>query len=156
MNILALFVLSRLYHFHFGLFFDQRVWCSACDRDFKKVSMMLIFLGENSFSETCILNTTQDYLNSLIQNTQDELMPSHNKDEKVFGEPLNMDQQEELNESDIEIIETFCSEPTSVQTMDVKPKVLIVKQEKIKTEVKSEFRPVGFSKPKNQGAAKYN
>ena len=155
MDILALFVLSRLYRFHFRLFFDQGVWCSACDRDFKKVSMMLILCGENSFSETCILNTTQDYLNSLIRNTEDKLMLSHNKDEKVFGDPI-MDQQEELNESDTEIIETLCLGPTSLQTMDVKPKVLVVKQEKIKMEIKSEFRPVGFSKPKNQGAAKYN
>ena len=85
-------------------------------------------------------------------------MPSHNKDAKVFGEPLT-DQRDELNESDIEVIETLCSEATAVQTTettDVKPKVQIVKQEKIKMEVKSEFQPVRFSKPKNQGAAKYN
>ena len=82
-------------------------------------------------------------------------MPSHNKDAKVFGEPLT-DQRDELNESDIEVIETLCSEATVVQTTDVKPKVQIVKQEKIKMEVKSEFQPVRFSKPKNQGAAKYN
>ena len=155
MDILALFVLSRLYGFHFRLFFEQGVWCSAHDRDFKKVSMMLIFRGENRFSETCILNTTQDYLNSLIRNTQDDLMPSHNKDQKVFGEPL-MDQQEELNELDIEIIDDLCSEPTSVKRKVPVKQENIKTEVNIKTEIKSEFRPVGFSKPKNQGAAKYN
>ena len=82
-DILASFVLSRMYRFHFGLFFAQGVWCTSHNRDFKQVSMMLIFRGENMYSETCILNTTQDYLDSLIGNTQDNLMPSHNKEASV-------------------------------------------------------------------------
>ena len=111
------------------------------------------------YSETCILNTTQDYLDSLICNTQDNLMPSHNKEAKVFGELLPTDQQDALNDSDIEIIETLCSKATSkvVQLTDNKLELkAVVKLENIKMEIKSGFRPVGFSKPRNQGSAKYN
>ena len=40
-DILALFVLSRLYRFHFRLFFDQAVWCSARNRDFVVTTVFL-------------------------------------------------------------------------------------------------------------------
>ena len=70
MDLLGLFVLSRLYEFHFGLFYDQGVWCTARNKDYKQTSMMLIFHGETSFGETCVLGNTQEYLDSLIWNTQ--------------------------------------------------------------------------------------
>ena len=75
----------------------------------------------------------------------------------MFGDQI-ADKCLELNDSDVEILENLSSELT-VNTMEQKvPKALepVVKLEQIKQEVKSEFRPVGFSKPKHQGAAKYN
>ena len=51
-DLLGLFVLSGLYEFHFRLFYDQGVWCTARNKDFKQTSMMLIFRGETSFGET--------------------------------------------------------------------------------------------------------
>ena len=131
LDILGLFVLSRLYEFHFGLFYGQGVWCMACNKDFKQISMMmLIFCGETSFGEMCVLGNTQEYLDSLIRNTQWDLMPSHNKEAKVFGDQI-VDQCVELNDSDVEILENLSSELT-VNTMKTKvPKALkpIVKLE---------------------------
>ena len=75
----------------------------------------------------------------------------------MFGDQI-ADKCLELNDSDVEILENLSSELT-VNTMEQKvPKALepVVKLEQNKQEVKSEFRPVGFSKPKHQGAAKYN
>ena len=129
----------------------------ACNKDYKQTSMMLIFRGETSFGETCVLGNTQEYLDSLIRNTQWDLMPSHNKEAKVFGDQI-ADKCLELNDSDIEILENLSSDLTVNTTEEKVPKALkpVVKLEQIKQEVKSEFRPVGFSKPKHQGAAKYN
>ena len=42
LDIFGLFVFTRLYQFHFGVFYDQGVWCKAADKDFNKTSMMLI------------------------------------------------------------------------------------------------------------------
>ena len=81
-DLLGLFVLSRLYKFHFRLFYDQGVWCTARNKDYKQTSMMLIFRGETSFGEMCVLGNTQEYLDSLIRNTQWNLMPSHNNEAK--------------------------------------------------------------------------
>ena len=119
--------------------------------------MMLIFRGEMSFGEMCVLRNTQEYLDSLIWNTQWDLMPSHNKEAKVFGDQI-VDKCLELNDSDVEILENLSSELTVNTTEEKVPKALkpVVKLERIKQEVKSEFRPVGFSNPKHQGAAKYN
>ena len=75
----------------------------------------------------------------------------------MFGDQI-ADKCLELNDSDVEILESLSSE-LNVNTMEekvhreLKP---VVKLERIKQEVKSEFRPVGFSKSKHQGAAKYN
>ena len=99
-DLLGLFVLSRLYKFHFGLFYDQGVWCMARNKDYKQTSMILIFCGEMSFGEACVLGNTQEYLDSLIQNTQWDLMPSHNKEAKVFGDQI-ADKCLELNDSDV-------------------------------------------------------
>ena len=60
----------------------------------------------------------------------------------MFGELLTTNQQDALNDSDIEIIETLCSKATSkaVQLTDNKLELKpIVKLENIKTEIKSEF-----------------
>ena len=120
---LGLFVLSRLYEFHLRLFYDQGVWCMAHNKDFKQTSMTLIFHGEMSFGEMCVLGNTQEYLDSLIQNTQWDLMPSHNKEAKVFGDQI-VDKCFELNDSDVEILENLSSELT-VNTMETKvPKAL--------------------------------
>ena len=156
-DLLGLFVLSRLYEFHFGLFYDQGVWCTARNKDYKQTSMMLIFRGETSFGEMCVLGNTQEYLDPLILNTQWDMMPSHNKEAKVFADQI-ADKCLELNDSDVEILENLSSELTVNTTEQKVPKALepVVKLERIKQEVKSKFRPVGFSKPKHQGAAKYN
>ena len=76
-------------------------------------------------------------------------MPLHNKDAKVFGDQVTDSQDVELNESDVEILEVLSSEQVTMENKELQP---IVKLEKIK----SEFRPVGFSKGKHQTAAKYN
>ena len=96
---------------HFGLFYDQDVWCAAHNKDFSQTSLMLIFHGETSFGETCVLGNTQDYLDSLIRNTQWDLMPSHNKEAKVFGDQI-ADKCFELNDSDVEILEEASSQLT--------------------------------------------
>ena len=84
-------------------------------------------------------------------------MPSHNKEAKVFGDQI-ADKCLELNDSDVEILENLFSELTVNTMEETVPKALkpVVKLERIKQEVKSEFQPVGFSKPKHQVAAKYN
>ena len=84
-------------------------------------------------------------------------MPSHNKEAKVFSDQI-ADKCLELNDSDVEILENLSSELTVNTTEEKVPKALkpVVKLERIKQEVKSEFLPVGFSKLKHQGAAKYN
>ena len=55
LDLLGLFVLSRLYEFHFGLFYNQGVWCTARSEDFNQTSMMLIFHGETSFEKSVFL-----------------------------------------------------------------------------------------------------
>ena len=80
--------------------------------------MMLIFRGEMSFGEMCVLGNTQEYLDSLKRNTQWDLMPSHNKEAKVFGDQI-ADKCLELNDSDVEILENLSSELT-VNTMEQK------------------------------------
>ena len=104
LDLLGLFVLCCLYEVHFGLFYDQDVWCTAHNKDFTQTSLMLIFHGETSFGETCVLGNTQDYLDSLIRNTQWDLMPAHNKEAKVFGDQI-ADKCFELNDSDVKILE---------------------------------------------------
>ena len=141
LDILGLFVLSRLYEFYFRLFYNQGVWCTARNKDFNQTSMMLIFRGETSFGEMCVLGNTQEYLDSLIWNTQMDLMPSHNKEAKVFGDQIVDNQCVELNDSNVKILEHLSSELTAntMETRNTKELKQIVKLERIKMEVKSEF-----------------
>ena len=128
-------------------FYLEGMWCSRSDKNFNQTSMMLIFRGQNSYSETCVAGKTQAYLDSLIRNTEQGNMPSHNKDSKVFGnQGGDYMVDEELNESDIEILETVKLE--SVKTEDTKPVKL-----KVKKEIRTEFHTiVGFSKPKQRSS----
>ena len=88
LDLLGMFVLSRVYEFHFGvLFVDDTHWCTAEDNDLDKCLMKLGFRGFNKFSETCNIGQTADYLDILIRNTEQGFMPSHNMDSKVFDEP---------------------------------------------------------------------
>ena len=93
---------------------------------------MLIFHGETSFGEMCVLGNTQEYLDSFIRNTQWDLMPSHNKEVKVFSDQI-VDKCLELNDSDVEILENFSSELTVNTTEEKVPKALkpVVKLERI-------------------------
>ena len=113
----------------------------AHNKDFNQTSMMLIFRGETSFGEMCVLGNTQEYLDSLIRNTQMDLMPSHNKEAKVFGDQIVDNQCVELNDSNVKILEHLSSELTAntMETRNTKELKPIVKLERIKMEVKSEF-----------------
>ena len=142
-DALGLFVLATLYEFHLSIFYLEGMWCSCSDKDFNQTSTMLTFCGQNSYLETCVAGKAQAYLDSLIHNTKQENMPSHNKESKVFGNQLDADA--ELTESDIEILEIVKLKNTKTEPKDVKPKI---KQE-IKTELHS---IVGFSKPKDRGS----
>ena len=126
LDILGMYILCRIYHCHFGLVYFDGSWCSSADRDFQKTDLMLIFQGGNVFSEICVQGRAEFYLDSLIRNTEQGNMPSHNKDTKVFGHQADL--ETELNDSDIEILSSVCV------PADVKPKV--------KTESKANIRPI--------------
>ena len=147
-DALGLFVLARLYEFHFGIFYLEGMWCSRSDKNFNQTSLMLTFRGQNRYSETCVAGKAQAYLDSLIRNTEQGNMPSHNKESKVFGNQLDVDA--ELNESDIEILEIVkLGNTTTEPKVKTEKKVKLKMKQEIKTELHS---IVGYSKPKDKGS----
>ena len=127
-DILGLFLISRLYEIHIGVMFKSGFWTTCASEKLSDCMIVLIYNGINSFSETCWLNAEQDYMASIIDKTQQGVMPSHNKDLKITIED-----------------EAHTSSSTETPTKDVKPKI---KAENIFAKVENCFL-LTYSKPAN-------
>ena len=152
LDLLGMYVLCRLYRFHFGIVFEHGYWCTSKDKDIKKVLFVLIFRGDNVFSETCAEGKLPEYLDILIKNTEKGLMPSHNMNEKVFDWPENVAEKQQEVDLDIEFVgfEPASYIPRVELKGEIKKEPVNLKAKiKIKTEVIKHEKPVGFSAPKN-------
>ena len=81
-DLLGVFLISRLYRIHVAVVLSNCVWHTNHDRDIKKALFVLIFRGE-IFTETYQINHSDVYLQSLHDKTQTGLMPSHCPDVKI-------------------------------------------------------------------------
>ena len=153
LDLLGMYVLARLYRFHFGLAFENGYWCTSKDKDIKKVLFVLVFRGGNKFTETCADGKLPEHLDSLIKNTEQGLMPSHNMDEKVFDWLENVDKKQQDVDSDIEFVgfEPASYIPRVELKGEIKKEPVKFKAKlKIKSEAIKHEKPVGFSAPKNR------
>ena len=82
MDLLGFFLIARLYRFHVGVVFKNGVWHTNWDNNIQKTLFVLVFRG-GTFSETCKLNKSDLYLQSLVAKTDAGLMPSHLPDVKI-------------------------------------------------------------------------
>ena len=83
MDILGLFLISRLYQFHTAVLFKSGFWCTSENNNLKDCMLILIYNGVHSFSETCNIDSSLIYTNSLVEKTNKGHMPSHRSDLKV-------------------------------------------------------------------------
>ena len=81
-DILALYVIAQLYHFHFGLVLNCEQWCTSVTKEMHHCTFILLFLGPTEFVETCHTDCAEQYLKSLVHSEKNGLMPSHCTDMK--------------------------------------------------------------------------
>ena len=82
LDLLALYVIARLYRFHFGLVLNHGQWCTSVTKEMHCCTFILLFRGPTEFVETCHTNGAERYLKSLVHSTKQGLMPSHCTDMK--------------------------------------------------------------------------
>ena len=82
LDLLALYVIARLYRFHFGLVLNRGQWCTSVTKEMHRCTFILLFQGPTEFVETCHTDAAERYLKSLVHSTKQGLMPSHCTDMK--------------------------------------------------------------------------
>ena len=82
LDLLAIFVIARLYRFHVGFFLNAGMWCSKLHKDMNACKLVLVFQGKTDFHET-YKGGQQPYLESLHYYTAKGFMPSHNTEVKT-------------------------------------------------------------------------
>ena len=82
LDLLALYMIARLYRFHFGLVLNHGQWCTSVTKEMHRCTFILLFRGPTEFVETCHTNGAERYLKSLVHSTKQGLMPSHCTDMK--------------------------------------------------------------------------
>ena len=95
MDLLGLFLISRLYQFHTAVLFKSGFWCTSESNNLKDCMLVLIYNGVHSFSETCNVYSSLIYTNSLVEKTNKGHMPSHRSDLKVSLIELEAEKSEE-------------------------------------------------------------
>ena len=110
-DLLGLFLVSHLYQFHIAIMFKSGVWCTAASNRIKDCMFVLIFNGVTSFSETCKVDSSLTYTQSLVDKTNDGHMPSHRSDLKIS-----------LLTEDVPV-EAVEDDGTDGQPTDIKPKL---------------------------------
>ena len=63
--------------------FKSGFWCTAASNRIKDCMFVLIFNDPTSFSETCQVDSSLTYTQSLVDKTNDGHMPSHRSDLKI-------------------------------------------------------------------------
>ena len=86
-DLLAIFVLARLYRFHVGLFHAHGIWCSSITKNMSVCKFVLLFRNRYEFEET-FEGGYDRYQKSLEKNTRLGLMPSHVMDVKDGAEDI--------------------------------------------------------------------
>ena len=89
-DMLALYVIARMYRFHFGLILNARQWCSNADKYMNKCMFILVFRGPTDLCETCNTGCALKYEQSLRILTNKGLMPSHCTENKKVDEEDNL------------------------------------------------------------------
>ena len=82
LDLLAVFVLARLYRFHVGFFLNTGMWCTNVHKNISACKLVLVFEGKTDFHET-YKGGEQPYLESLNYYTAKGFMPSHNTELKM-------------------------------------------------------------------------
>ena len=80
-DLLAIFVLAQLYHFHVRLFHANGMWCTSITKNMSVCQFVLLFQNRYEFDET-FEGGYYRYQKSLEKNTRLGLMPSHLMDLK--------------------------------------------------------------------------
>ena len=82
LDLLAIYVLARLYRFHIRFFLNEGMWCSNVKKDMTACKLVLLFQSKTDFHET-YKGGQQPYLESLNYYTEQGLMPSHHTEVKT-------------------------------------------------------------------------
>ena len=99
-DLLAVFILARLYQVHFRIFMHGELWLSCKEHNTEKYTFFLVYRGETAFSEICKIGQSDLYLDSLIKQTAAGNMQSH-ADESKLGS-VSQDEEEYQEERDQE------------------------------------------------------
>ena len=122
LDLLAVFVLARLYHFHVGLFLNAGMWCTNVHKNMGACKLVLMFEGKTDFHET-YKGGEQPYLESLNYYTAKGFMPSHNTELKTVQQ-----------ESEYEVV--FVSEENMKSAVQVKIEKNIKLEKTVKVSLK--------------------
>ena len=82
LDLLAVFVLARLYRFHVGFFLNAGMWCTNVHKNMSACKLVLVFEGKTDFHEI-YKGGEQPYMESLKYYTSKGFMPSHNIEVKM-------------------------------------------------------------------------
>ena len=88
LDLLAIFVLARLYRFHVGFFLNAGM-CTNVHKDMSACKLVLMFQGKTDFHKT-YKGGQQPYLESLHYYTAKGFMPSHNTELKQFNRKMKL------------------------------------------------------------------
>ena len=121
-DLLAIYVLARLYHFHIGFFLNAGMWCTNVHKDMNACKLVLMFQGKTDFHET-YKGGQQPDLESLCYYTAKGFMPSHNTEVKTV-------QQEDKDEV------LFVSEEKTKSAVQVKLKKKLNVEKDLKVSLK--------------------
>ena len=138
LDLLAIFVLARLYRFHIGFFLNVGMWCTNVHKNMNACKLVLVFEGKTDFHEM-YKGGADAYLESLNYYTAKGCMPSHNTEVKAV---------QEETEDDI----VFVSEENTKSAVQVKIEKNIKLEKYLKVSLKRELKldsMLGF-KPKNE------
>ena len=83
LDLLAMFLIARLYRFHIVVTFHTGAFFSDADRNYKKALFTLVYKAGDYFCETCKMGQSGEYFQSLVDKTNASLMPSHCPDIKI-------------------------------------------------------------------------
>ena len=133
LDLLALYVIARLYRFHFGLVLNCGQWCTSVTKEMHRCTFILLFRGPTEFVETCHTNGAERYLKSLVDSTKHGLMPSHCTD---------MKQVEQEDEDDVVFIEEHAGRKCKVKS-EIKTEIKLDKELRVvlKHEPLPRFKP---------------
>ena len=138
LDLLAVFVLARLYRFHVGFFLNTGMWCTNVNKKMSACKLVLVFESKTDFHEM-YKGGEQPYLESLNYYTAKGFMPSHNTELKTVQQ-----------ESEDEIV--FVSEENTKSAVLVKIEKNIKLEKTVTVSLKRELKldsMLGF-KPKNE------